>query len=598
MIERLSWLHISDLHLKAELDNWGQSVVLRELIKDVSSRIQDHEIKPQFIIVSGDLAYSGADREYLLVKEFLNELLGVLSISKNRLFCVPGNHDVDRSVQKTCYMGAMQILSSPQAVEEFLGDKSERDTLLKRQQAYQEFEKDYFDSIERHLTSDGLCYIVEFDIDNLKICVIGLNSAWLCQGGDNDERKILIGDRQIIDAIEILKKCTPHFVIGVVHHPIDWLQRFDQTTFENRLLSECNFLHRGHLHEPEVKTVLTVSGRRCSIIAAGAAFTSRDFINSYSLVSVDLGKALSEVQSFQYMPKVGIFQSMEPQKIGIRLHGILPGTFAEFVSVISDVVPSAKKIAHYLAAILYGKTNDIPIPFNGRVVFASPSILEDQKENQLKEVTDDFLSLKNLLLAFPANFKLRKRVQLCKRKLSTYAEYLNRLAENDHEFSINLIDRDDNFRKLASTSPSGSYKHTRLLMRRLLEDRDWPVLEQIARRNTSISDHETSTEAKRMLIMCLANADEPSKQNEAAELVLTLSKAPQRSADDVLMAVTIYKNLRKYGEAKTLLLDGLKQFKADSAELLDAGKKLVIETGDSDLRKVIQDISLKQEEIK
>ena len=186
MIEQISWLHISDLHLKADIDTWSQNVVLREFLDDVGRRIAEGS-KPEFVIVSGDLAFSGKKAEYLHVMALLDELLDVLELPRQRIVISPGNHDVDLSVQRTCHHGARQLLSSPQAVEEFLGDDTEREALLERLAAYRAFEAEYVQLVSRQVTVDGLASVTQLDLDGLPIAIISLNSAWLCQGGEAEK---------------------------------------------------------------------------------------------------------------------------------------------------------------------------------------------------------------------------------------------------------------------------------------------------------------------------------------------------------------------------------------------------------------------------
>lgn len=61
MVEQFSWLLISDIHLRKTQDTWGQSVVLQDLVRSVRDRFAN-VAGPSFVIVSGDLAFSGVLR--------------------------------------------------------------------------------------------------------------------------------------------------------------------------------------------------------------------------------------------------------------------------------------------------------------------------------------------------------------------------------------------------------------------------------------------------------------------------------------------------------------------------------------------------------
>jgi predicted MPP superfamily phosphohydrolase len=590
VIDKFSWIHISDLHLKLSLSSWGQNVVLREMISDLASRAKGG-VEPQFIIVSGDLASTGVRDEYEQVKEFLDNLRNVFSLSREHVFCVPGNHDVERSVQKTCWYGASQLLMSQQKVEEFLSDTNERETLLLRQSEFRAFERNYCSSSLRKLTTDGLGYVAPLTVEELPICVVGLNSAWLCQGGKDDEREIIVGDRQVIDAIELLKEFTPRLVIGVLHHPPDWLRRFDQAALENRLLNELDILHRGHLHDPDVKIVSILqglSGHYCVVIGAGAAFARRHFENSYSIVTINLAESLCEVNSYIYVSGTGKWQAGEPQNAEIRLRGSLPGTLTELAAIISTIDPSYKVMVHYLAALLHGTIGEVPIPMAGSIVFALPTIMGEQPDPEVKTITKDFLNLRNILRAFPDNITLDQRVQEFQGRISSYANWLLRLAEDNRDFAIELSRREAQSQTLARITTIGQYPQTRILMKQLLEEQDWATLESVSLRHLGSTDPEIVVESNRMLALSLAHAEEPSRQEKAAEISSVLATGPSAKIDDALLGITLLRNLGRDAQAKELLLFALDRFPDDPQKLLEAGLALAIDTGDKELRKELR----------
>ena len=96
-------LHLSDLHFRAgdKLDQYNRQVVMEELLRDIAertSRIGAMVESIDLIVISGDLAFSGDEEEYSqLERELLDSLSKSSNIAHDRLFTVPGNHDVDRS---------------------------------------------------------------------------------------------------------------------------------------------------------------------------------------------------------------------------------------------------------------------------------------------------------------------------------------------------------------------------------------------------------------------------------------------------------------------------------------------------------------------
>ena len=67
----LTWLHLSDWHQKGK--NFDRKVVRDKLIKDIENRknISQDLAKINFIVFSGDVAFSGQPEEYQAAKKEL-----------------------------------------------------------------------------------------------------------------------------------------------------------------------------------------------------------------------------------------------------------------------------------------------------------------------------------------------------------------------------------------------------------------------------------------------------------------------------------------------------------------------------------------------
>ena len=122
------WLHISDLHMREEEDALRQAV-LPAMLEDISRRTAKGA-QVDFLIITGDLAFSGERSEYELVAEFLSDLVDSVGISTDKVFCIPGNHDVQRERSKMCFLGARSKIKSEADVYAVLADDDERESLL------------------------------------------------------------------------------------------------------------------------------------------------------------------------------------------------------------------------------------------------------------------------------------------------------------------------------------------------------------------------------------------------------------------------------------------------------------------------------------
>jgi hypothetical protein len=92
----LTWIHLSDWHQKGK--DFDRQVVRDRLMEDIENRIA---ISPDlaeidFIVFSGDVAFSGKAEEYQAAKkEFFEHLSKASDVKPESLFIVPGNHDLN-----------------------------------------------------------------------------------------------------------------------------------------------------------------------------------------------------------------------------------------------------------------------------------------------------------------------------------------------------------------------------------------------------------------------------------------------------------------------------------------------------------------------
>jgi 3',5'-cyclic AMP phosphodiesterase CpdA len=99
MAHRLRILHISDLHIREDGQEWHRRRVLGDAWKaNLDAFLEEGDV--DVVAFTGDLAFSGRPGEYEGVTGFILATLEWLKLGRERLFVVPGNHDVDRSVAR------------------------------------------------------------------------------------------------------------------------------------------------------------------------------------------------------------------------------------------------------------------------------------------------------------------------------------------------------------------------------------------------------------------------------------------------------------------------------------------------------------------
>src|ERR1017187_3928775 len=231
---RLQFLHIFDLHAKGpgEKEQWRRRRVLGDAWLRNLETLLAEEGRIDFVFFTGDAAQSGKPEEYAEVTDFLGALLGELDLKGDRLFVVPGNHDIDRDAQRSVWESMrMRLAVTPDllgvsrwingiAARPPLGfEDSWKTAILDRELGYRAWVKDQLQRPE--LVPGGLGYRAPVQLPGwpLPIHIVGLDTAWLC-GDDADAGRLLLTENQLGRLLTDEKgNGLPGLRIVLMHHP-------------------------------------------------------------------------------------------------------------------------------------------------------------------------------------------------------------------------------------------------------------------------------------------------------------------------------------------------------------------------------------------
>ncbi len=581
----VTWLHISDFHF-CENEGWSQNVVLSSMLEDITRRCKNG-LMVDFILATGDFAFSGKESEYDLVAAFLGELSTTVNLPSHMIYCVPGNHDVQRDRYKTLFSGARQLLQNENDVYAFLADKEERRSLLLRQKEFSKFQNRIFAMQERQQTADGLGYVSVLEIEDLRIAIIGLNSAWLSEGGDSDERQLVLGENQVIDAIDIAVSAAPHIIVGMQHHPFDYLKRFDQQATQRRLEEACHFFHCGHLHQPDATQAVTQSGK-CLALSAGASFESRTFHNSYSVITLYPLHAKSEVTFVQYKPSEGVFSYESYRNYTHEIGTPANCSTRELAISIEQYCQATSDISHYLASLLLGDVTDVPIPTDGTVVFGSPALLSKQSNSELMEATHEALAVGRAIRLLYGSKPMDEILIDHGAPLQTYAELLQVLATTNNVLQEQLKMRSTVTANLTEGEDKTPFHYTLNRFDDLIAQEDWEGLRELAERCCKLDNAVVAASGKRALALYFARSTERDDRLRAIRLYRELTQTEYCEADDWAALATIMINEGKHKKAKAAVQHGIHQFPGKIKGFAEVGMKIVEATGDIEFREQLR----------
>lgn len=579
----IRWLHISDIHLRASTA-WSQDVVLTAMCKQIKEQ-RAQATPTDFILLTGDIAFSGKAQEYALAADFVNALCAASGVPKDRVFCIPGNHDIDRDRQLFCFRGARNILRDASHVDAFLEGGEDLKTLLQRQENYRRFQDDYFSGQIRIPTDDGMGYVARLTIEDVQLAIIGLDSAWLAHGGIDDHGKLLVGERQIISAAKIAQQGNEpiHIMIAMAHHPLHLLQEFDRRAAMNRIEETCHFLHCGHLHEPEVRTT-GIRGTGCLTLSAGASFETRQSHNSYSTVTLDLLQATRTIQTFQYRPSSGSFSALPLLEYRIEVTPTDTCDVPELARAMSAYDSSLMDRSYYLASLILDRKAEFVVPIKNGYTLASFAVLQESSTQGLKEKTEAFLRFRNVLRVLYQHKPLAEILARHGDLVGDYDAALSRLCQGDTTLGDRLAAQERDAQALAATRPGTAFSHTSSLLTDLAEDQDWTHLRIQAERNMESPDPGLRTLAKRMMARSLASSGE-SQDNEAAiQLYRSIEGTEYADFTDLGNLSTLLAEYGSREEAKEVVLKGLKRFPSKREYFGAIGQRVIEATGDRGFR--------------
>lgn len=263
METKFSWLHFSDIHVGMTNQGWKWPVVENLLVEDLKHLI-DKNGSLDLVVFSGDMTQSGKVEEYQGCTKILRKLWNVFE-SKGvnpHLFCVPGNHDLQRPDEMNpYYLGFSAWWQNGKLREEFWGEKGKK--FLRAQKSIFNNYKKWIDS----LSAEGIPVVCSSEgflpgdssavLDNGKVRVglIGLNSTWLQLGGGDYQGKLHVDPRQLLAITdnqpdEWVAKNDLNLL--VTHHPLDWLNEKSIELFDREIDIAGRFQAHlyGHMHEP------------------------------------------------------------------------------------------------------------------------------------------------------------------------------------------------------------------------------------------------------------------------------------------------------------------------------------------------------------
>ncbi len=286
---QLCIVHLTDLHFgKALQGNFRNRVDdIRETIK---SCIKSGTV---LLLVTGDIAQSGAEEEYRSASEFFDYLIGQIKKLELRsmVFVLPGNHDLQGPCQSIQCFDEKQYYLDIDKMSSFF---------------------EFSDRYKMHCVL-GQPESITFEVEGVTVSVCGFNSAPLStlDGDDKGFHVLTCSGRDILDD-------TPSSGLHILasHHGPEWFRDDDRLRLEKVMSNSVDFAFFGHEHMGQTRFVGDLTDETCTVVRGGTYSICDDSRSSYKVLLFRFG----DLGSYDFMEREYTWSPSE------QLHSLSNGT--------------------------------------------------------------------------------------------------------------------------------------------------------------------------------------------------------------------------------------------------------------------------------
>lgn len=285
----LRLLHLSDIHFY-ETETANKALNLDEAVRarlliDVGEMVA--RLGPcDAVLVVGDIGARGDPSDYATATQFLVGVTELVGCDDNRVICVPGNHDVNRSAHTATHDALRGQLRRVPAntisdtLQRLLADPPAAETLLRPFEAYNEFALAFGCDIS---ASAPTWVPKKLPLGSRDLVIHGITSSWIADSSDDDtedSRKLVTGVFQYAPV-----GADPSDIsMTLCHHPVSWLRDVADV---RQWDTAAHVILTGHEHSFGIEVD---SGLRWVRIASGAVNPARaedGWVPAYNIIELD-----------------------------------------------------------------------------------------------------------------------------------------------------------------------------------------------------------------------------------------------------------------------------------------------------------------------
>lgn len=231
---KILFLHLSDAHFKETTD--FREINIDAMIKAIG---QVGEFDECIMVFSGDISYSGSEKEFIIASRFIGNLLGrvsnrFLNHKTIKTIIVPGNHDNN----------VKNVNRNRQELESYYNKNTDEriiDDLVQLNNFYEFARKNqcYYQhkTIETKVVKFGK-FVIKFNLIN--------SAPFSLLGGINEDKGLHYIPN--VEMIQLDRDFHENYTVTVMHHGPEWFSDDSRLNLYKKLNESTDLLFVGHEH--------------------------------------------------------------------------------------------------------------------------------------------------------------------------------------------------------------------------------------------------------------------------------------------------------------------------------------------------------------
>ncbi len=290
------FLHLSDIHFGRDNPRYkvkGEFQNKKNILRDLLISIRDNAMKPDHIIVTGDVAWFGKKEDFDEALLWFRELLDITKLSGSDITFCPGNHDVNRAYGN--YMTELKH-EDIEVIDKLYGYEN-----IHRMEAplynYDKFCEAlgvvpyHYPKSRKWEASYAIGYKDIILPHREAFRIVSFNTALLSFVRKYPDDQMLIGQPQVMELLEhnLIGDNRNHFTIALFHHAERFLHTHEICEYNHRyatlplLRRYVDLILCGHTETGGIPVLYKQIGG-AEMLTGGAAYYSDDHANAYSMV--------------------------------------------------------------------------------------------------------------------------------------------------------------------------------------------------------------------------------------------------------------------------------------------------------------------------